>query len=225
MLNLPSQLATLKQSIDNEIKKHAINHAVLLLPASKTQPIEKLSTLHELGVQHFAENYVTEALAKIEHLPEHIQWHLIGPIQSNKTKLIATHFDWVHSIDRVKIIQRLDRQRPADKKPLNCLIQVNISNDPNKAGATLAEITQLATEINKADRLTLKGLMAITKQYEDETSVKADFYKMQQASLALHAKYPQANQLSMGMSADFLLAIEYGATMVRLGSILFGKRI
>ena len=224
MLNLQSRLESLQDKIKLCTSSINSKQNILLLPASKKQSNANLLSLYRLGIVNFAENYVAEALPKIKTLPEDIQWHLIGPIQSNKTQLIAANFGWVHSIDRLKIIQRLAKQRPENKPPLHCLIQVNISADDDKAGAALSEVASLAKEINLSERLTLKGLMTITKQYQDVEFLKADFAKMQQASQTLCQTYPQANYLSMGMSSDFDLAIQYGANIVRIGTALFGSR-
>ena len=193
-----------------------------LLAVSKTKPAAALREAHAAGLRDFGENYLQEALGKqleLADLP--LIWHFIGPIQSNKTRAIAEHFAWVHSVDRLKIAQRLSEQRPADLPPLNICIQVNVSGEASKSGCTPADLPALAKAISELPRLQLRGLMAIPEPTEDRAAQDAAFAAVQslQASLDL-----PLDTLSMGMSHDLESAIAQGATWVRIGTALFGAR-
>jgi pyridoxal phosphate enzyme (YggS family) len=196
-------------------------HSVQLLAVSKTKPAQALREAYAAGLRDFGENYLQEALGKqleLADLP--LIWHFIGPIQSNKTRAIAEHFDWVHSVDRLKIAQRLSEQRPADLPPLNICIQVNVSGEASKSGCTPADLPALANAISALPRLKLRGLMAIPEPTEDRAAQDAAFAAVQlQASLNL-----PLDTLSMGMSHDLESAIAQGATWVRIGTALFGAR-
>ncbi|MGO4309309.1 YggS family pyridoxal phosphate-dependent enzyme [Pseudomonas sp. KB_15] len=197
-------------------------NSVQLLAVSKTKPAQDLREAYAAGLRDFGENYLQEALGKqleLADLP--LIWHFIGPIQSNKTRAIAEHFDWVHSVDRLKIAQRLSEQRPADLPPLNICIQVNVSGEASKSGCTPADLPALANAINALPRLKLRGLMAIPEPTEDRAAQDAAFAAVQslQASLNL-----PLDTLSMGMSHDLESAIAQGATWVRIGTALFGAR-
>ena len=201
-------------------------HSVQLLAVSKTKPAEALRDAYAAGLRDFGENYLQEALGKqleLADLP--LIWHFIGPIQSNKTRAIAEHFAWVHSVDRLKIAQRLSEQRPADLPPLNICIQVNVSGEASKSGCTPADLPALAKAISELPRLTLRGLMAIPEPTDDRAEQDAafaavrDLIKSMQASLNL-----PLDTLSMGMSHDLESAIAQGATWVRIGTALFGAR-
>lgn len=197
-------------------------HSVQLLAVSKTKPAEALREAHAAGIRDFGENYLQEALSKQVELADlPLIWHFIGPIQSNKTRAIAEHFAWVHSVDRLKIAQRLSEQRPADLPPLNICIQVNVSGEASKSGCTPADLPALAKAISELPRLTLRGLMAIPEPTEDRAEQDAAFSTVQslQASLNL-----PLDTLSMGMSHDLESAIAQGATWVRIGTALFGAR-
>ena len=201
---------------------HRDQGSVQLLAVSKTKPAEALREAYTAGLRDFGENYLQEALSKqleLADLP--LIWHFIGPIQSNKTRAIAEHFDWVHSVDRLKIAQRLSEQRPADLPPLNICIQVNVSGETSKSGCTPADLPALANAINALPRLKLRGLMAIPEPTEDRAAQDAAFAAVQslQASLNL-----PLDTLSMGMSHDLESAIAQGATWVRIGTALFGAR-
>lgn len=196
--------------------------SVQLLAVSKTKPAEALREAYAAGLRDFGENYLQEALSKqleLADLP--LIWHFIGPIQSNKTRAIAEHFAWVHSVDRLKIAQRLSEQRPAELPPLNICIQVNVSGEASKSGCTPADLPALADAISKLPRLKLRGLMAIPEPIEDRAAQDAAFAAVQslQASLNL-----PLDTLSMGMSHDLESAIAMGATWVRIGTALFGAR-
>lgn len=201
---------------------HRDEHSVQLLAVSKTKPAEALREAHAAGLRDFGENYLQEALGKqleLADLP--LIWHFIGPIQSNKTRAIAEHFAWVHSVDRLKIAQRLSEQRPAELPPLNICIQVNVSGEYSKSGCTPADLPALAKAISELPRLKLRGLMAIPEPTEDRAAQDAAFAAVQslQASLNL-----PLDTLSMGMSHDLESAIAMGATWVRIGTALFGAR-
>ncbi len=199
---------------------------VSLLAVSKAHPSQAIREAYAAGQRLFGENYVQEAIQKQEKLTElAIEWHFIGPIQSNKTQLIAQHFSWVHSIDRLKIAQRLNDARPAELPPLQICIQVNISQETTKGGVTPDELTQLATDIQALPRLTLRGLMAIPAPTTDLTQQRAQFKQVRQCYDAMRAQGFALDTLSMGMSDDFPVAIEQGATIVRIGSALFGSRL
>lgn len=196
--------------------------SVQLLAVSKTKPAEALREAYAAGLRDFGENYLQEALSKqleLADLP--LIWHFIGPIQSNKTRAIAEHFAWVHSVDRLKIAQRLSEQRPADLPPLNICIQVNVSGEASKSGCTPADLPALANAISELPRIKLRGLMAIPEPTEDRAAQDAAFAAVQslQASLNL-----PLDTLSMGMSHDLESAIAMGATWVRIGTALFGAR-
>ena len=197
-------------------------NSVHLLAVSKTKPAQDLREAYAAGLRDFGENYLQEALGKQVELADlPLIWHFIGPIQSNKTRAIAEHFAWVHSVDRLKIAQRLSEQRPAELPPLNICIQVNVSGEASKSGCTPADLPALADAISKLPRLKLRGLMAIPEPTEDRAAQDAAFAAVQslQASLNL-----PLDTLSMGMSHDLESAIAMGATWVRIGTALFGAR-
>ncbi len=201
--------------------------SVSLLAVSKTKPIKDIQQLAEYGQLCFGENYLQESLLKIERCPA-LEWHFIGPIQSNKTKAIAEHFQWVHSIDRLKIAQRLSQQRPDHFPPLNILLEVNISREPSKAGFHPDVLLEIAPEIAKLPNLTLRGLMAIPQKLDGDTTLDAQrqpFAKVRQLLEQLNQTHGWSlDTLSMGMSADLEAAIIEGATIVRIGTDIFGKR-
>ena len=201
-------------------------NAVRLLAVSKTFGADAVAQAHAAGQTAFGENYIQEAVDKIlalRHLP--LEWHCIGPIQSNKTRLVAEHFDWVHTIDRLKTAQRLSEQRPAHLAPLQVCIQVNVDGGASKSGVAASEALALANAVAALPRVRLRGLMCIPEPAPDFiaacavfSGARALFYEMQQAGLPL-------DTLSMGMSADLEAAIVSGSTLVRVGSAIFGQRI
>ncbi|CAM3759964.1 YggS family pyridoxal phosphate-dependent enzyme [Pseudomonas wadenswilerensis] len=196
--------------------------AVQLLAVSKTKPAAAVREAFAAGVRDVGENYLQEALNKQGELTDlPLTWHFIGPIQSNKTRAIAEHFDWVHSVDRLKIAQRLSEQRPEHLAALNICLQVNVSGEASKSGCTPEELPALASAIAALPRLRLRGLMAIPEPTDDETAQLAAFARVRQlqASLGL-----ELDTLSMGMSHDLEAAIAQGATWVRIGTALFGAR-
>ncbi|MCR9545185.1 YggS family pyridoxal phosphate-dependent enzyme [Vibrio antiquarius] len=203
--------------------------SVQLLAVSKTKPVEAILEAHQAGQTAFGENYVQEGVSKVQHFAEHypdnrIEWHFIGPIQSNKSRLVAEHFDWVHTIDRPKIAQRLNDQRPSELKPLQVLIQVNTSGEASKSGVTEAEVFELAELISRLPNLTLRGLMSIPANVSDYESQLHEFQKLATLKQTLEAQFPEIDTLSMGMSGDMTAAIEAGSTMVRIGTAIFGAR-
>ncbi len=203
--------------------------SVNLLAVSKKQPTDKLRAAYEAGQRAFGENYVQEALDKMEALADldAMEWHFIGPIQSNKTRQIAGVFDWVHSVDRLKIAQRLDEQRDSSLTPLNVCLQVNINNEESKSGCSLEDLTELADAIEEMPNLCLRGLMAIPDPDQPEAELRSSFRKLANALKKLRQAAPASgplDTLSMGMSGDLEMAIEEGSTWVRVGTALFGPR-
>ena len=196
--------------------------SIHLLAVSKTKPAGALREAYAAGIRDFGENYLQEARAKQVELADlPLCWHFIGPIQSNKTRDIAEHFAWVHSVDRLKIAQRLSEQRPADLPPLNICIQVNVSGEASKSGCTPADLPALAAAISALPRLKLRGLMAIPEPTEDRAEQDAAFAQVRSLQERLNMGL---DTLSMGMSHDLESAIAQGATWVRIGTALFGAR-
>lgn len=201
---------------------------ITLLAVSKTKPASAIADAIEAGQHAFGENYVQEGVDKIRFFQEQgkmdLQWHFIGPLQSNKSRLVAEHFDWCHTIDRLRIASRLNDQRPEALPPLNVLIQVNISDENSKSGIALEELDALAADVAALPRLTLRGLMAIPAP---ESSYERQFAVAQQMAVAfeaLKARYETVDTLSLGMSDDMEAAIAAGSTMVRIGTAIFGAR-
>ena len=200
-------------------------HPARVLAVSKTKPAASIRDLAALGQREFGENYVQEALAKQRELADlPLQWHLIGPLQSNKCREVSEHFDWLESLDREKLVAPLNRYRPDDKPPLNVLIQVNIDAETSKSGCEQAAVPGLARRVAEAPNLLLRGLMAIPQPHPDLGARRAAFRRMRELFDDLRKDYPSADTLSLGMSDDFELAIEEGATLVRIGTALFGAR-
>ena len=191
--------------------------SVTLLAVSKTHPVARMAEAQAAGLNAFGENYVQEAFRKMQALSG-AQWHLVGALQSNKSRLAAERFDWVQTVDRVKIANRLSEQRPAHLPPLNVLIEVNISGEASKSGAGVKEVTELCAAIATLPRLRLRGLMAIPAP-----GAAGDFVKMRRLYDTLHGQFG-FDTLSMGMSEDMEAAIAAGATMVRIGTAIFGER-
>ena len=199
--------------------------SVKLLAVSKTRAAGDVLALAQLGVSDFGENYVQEAGAKIEQLSGHsLTWHFIGPIQSNKTRQIAEHFDWVHSVDRIKVAQRLNAARPAHLPPLNICIQVNVDAESTKSGIDPDEVEQLAGQILPLSRLNLRGLMALPAPTEDFTAQRRAFMKLRRLQEHLNETGYRLDTLSMGTTNDMRAAIAEGATVIRIGTALFGPR-
>lgn len=216
------------QHVRSQIR-HAVSIAgrprdsVLLLAVSKTKPATDIASLYRLGQRHFAESYLQEALLKQQQLAAfNITWHFIGPLQSNKTKAIAGHFAWVHSVDRIKIAQRLSEQRPNHLPPLNVCLQINISKETSKSGVSLAELPALIEAVDELPRLRLRGVMAIPEPENNYAKQRQPYKQLYQAVQKLHR--PDLDSFSFGMSSDLKAAIMEGATMVRIGTGLFGER-
>ena len=198
---------------------------ILVLAVSKTRPAADIRAAHGCGLLEFAESYLQEALQKMPELEDlDLTWHFIGPIQSNKTRPVAEHFDWVHSVDRSKIARRLSEQRPPDLAPLQVCVQVNISGETSKSGAALEDLPQLVSEIITLPRLCLRGLMAIPAATGDTELQRQSFARLRTALQQLQSIAPDMNTLSMGMSGDIEAAIAEGATIVRVGTAIFGPR-
>lgn len=202
---------------------------IRLLAVSKTKPAEAVMAAHAAGQRCFGESYAQEAAIKIDALrqqPEYcdIEWHFIGPLQSNKSKLVAERFDWVQSVDRDKLIDRLNNQRPACMAPLNICLQINISGESSKSGTSEQEIFRLAELVSHSERLVLRGVMAIPEHTSDENVLATQMARMQALFTELARQYPTVDTLSMGMTEDLELAIAHGSTMVRVGTAIFGAR-
>ncbi|MFH0259060.1 YggS family pyridoxal phosphate-dependent enzyme [Vibrio mediterranei] len=202
---------------------------VQLLAVSKTKPIEAILDACQAGQRRFGENYVQEGVSKVAHFNEQhgdidIEWHFIGPIQSNKTRPVAEHFDWVHTVDRAKIAQRLNDQRPEGMQPIQVLIQVNTSSEASKSGVDSEQVLELAQLISSLPNLTLRGVMSIPENVSDYQSQFIAFKALAEVKILLAEKYPQVDTLSMGMSGDMEAAIEAGSTIVRIGTAIFGAR-
>ncbi|HEH9431985.1 TPA: YggS family pyridoxal phosphate-dependent enzyme [Aeromonas sobria] len=202
---------------------------IRLLAVSKTKPVEAVMAAHAAGQRCFGESYAQEAATKIDALrqqPEYcdIEWHFIGPLQSNKSKLVAERFDWVQSVDRDKLIDRLNNQRPASMAPLNICLQINISGESSKSGTSEQEIFRLAELVSRSERLVLRGVMAIPEHTSDENVLSTQMARMQALFTELARQYPTVDTLSMGMTDDLELAIAHDSTMVRVGTAIFGAR-
>jgi len=199
--------------------------SVTLLAVSKGQPANSIRAVAEAGVTDIGESYLQEALGKIEELKDlTLTWHFIGRLQANKTRVIAGHFDWVHGIERLKIAERLSEQRPFHAPPLNVCLQVNIGGEASKGGVEVAELPALAAAVSALPRLKLRGLMCIPPDEDDRVRQRMWFAGMRRALEELNAAGAGLDTLSMGMSGDFEAAILEGATIVRIGTALFGER-
>ena len=217
------------KEIHEQINRLSTAYPVQLLAVSKTFGVEAIAEAIEVGERRFGENYVQEGVEKIRHFREalpgvSLEWHFIGPLQSNKTRLVAEHFDWVQSIDREKIARRLSEQRPSNLPPLNVLIEVNIDQQATKSGVKVEEVRALADLIMGLPGLRLRGLMAIPEPADDDEGKRHPLRAMKALYDALKNEGYPLDVLSMGMSSDMSQAIEEGATMVRVGSAIFGER-
>jgi pyridoxal phosphate enzyme (YggS family) len=224
--NLPEQVRNLRNRINSAAAAAMRNvDSVTLLAVSKAQPAGHVRAVAGLGQRDFGESYVQEALDKIEALRDlNLTWHFIGRLQANKTRAVAASFDWVHGVDRLKIAERLSEQRPFHAPPLNVCLQVNIAGEGSKGGVTTAELPVLASAVAALPRLKLRGLMCIPPDEEDPARQRVWFANMRHALETLNAAGAQLDTLSMGMSGDFEAAILEGATIVRIGTALFGSR-
>ncbi|MBE5253622.1 YggS family pyridoxal phosphate-dependent enzyme [Mixta mediterraneensis] len=199
---------------------------ITLLAVSKTKPASAVEDVVAAGQMAFGENYVQEGVEKVQALTAHphLEWHFIGPLQSNKSRLVAENFAWCHTVDRQRIAQRLNDQRPLSLPPLNVLIQVNISDENSKSGIMLEAVPELAQQITQLPQLQLRGLMAIPAPERDYERQLAVCQQMADAFLQLKQHYASVDTLSLGMSDDMEAAIAAGSTMVRIGTALFGAR-
>lgn len=225
-MSIKHNLVQIQQQIQQIATACKRSDSVKLLAVSKTKPVSAIAEAIEAGQRAFGENYVQEGVEKIQHFADcsDLEWHFIGPLQSNKSRLVATHFDWIQTVDRLKIAQRLSEQRPVELLPLNVLIQINISDEASKSGISPSEMLPLAEAIAKLPRLRLRGLMAIPKPESDPAQQKIALAQMQQLFLQLKQQFSEVDTLSMGMSDDMPTAIECGSTMVRIGTAIFGCR-
>lgn len=224
MTALIHQLNTIHAHIRQaEINYQRQPNSVLLLAVSKTKPVSMIAEAYQAGQRHFGENYLQEALSKQQALSAFdITWHFIGPIQSNKTKAIASHFDWVHSVDNLKIARRLSEQRPAYLAPLNICLQVNISDESSKSGIDLTELPELCEQVAMLPNIKLRGVMAIpapSVSFEQQCQPYKILYQAVQ-----QLNKPELDTFSFGMSDDLNAAIAEGSTIVRIGTALFGAR-
>jgi len=225
MTTISNRLQDILTTIQSAQATNSPGQPVQLVAVSKAQPASAIREAYQAGQTVFGENYLQEALDKQVQLSDlNIEWHFIGPIQSNKTLPISQHFSWVHSVDRLKIAQRLNESRPENFPPLQVCIQVNISNEDSKSGVLPDDLASLATEIRKLPKLKLRGLMAIPAPTQDINQQIAQFKRVRQCYDALLAKGFTLDTLSIGMSDDYPAAIAQGATLVRIGSALFGAR-
>ena len=229
--NLQANLRTVQGRISAACKASERNsNSVNLLAVSKTWPAEAVRAVAACGQTAFGENYVQEAVDKIVALadlqqgPAPLEWHFIGPLQSNKTRPVAEHFQWVHSVDRLKIAQRLSEQRPEGLPPLQVCIQVNVSGEESKSGCPPEEAEALALAVAALPRLTLRGLMAIPEPTDDAALLHRRFALLKQLQQQLNHRGLTLDTLSMGMSHDLETAIAEGATLVRVGTAIFGER-
>ena len=223
-----NSIETRFRALEKELAERAPQGGVALLAVSKTFGIEAVEAAWRAGARRFGENYVQEGVEKCRlfrerHPDAKVEWHFIGSLQSNKTRPVAETFDWVQTIDRVKIAERLSAQRPEHLAPLNVLIEVNADAEASKSGVAWDEIDALAARIAELPRLRLRGLMAIPEANGADGGRRA-FARMREAFLALKTRHPEVDTLSMGMTADWRTAVEEGSTLIRVGSGIFGAR-
>jgi hypothetical protein len=224
--NLPEQVRTVRNRIISAAEVAMRNvDSVTLLAVSKAQPADRVRAAAGEGLRDFGESYVQEALDKIEALRDlPLTWHFVGRLQTNKTRSVASAFTWVHGVDRLKVAERLSEQRPFHAPPLNVCIQVNIAGEASKGGVTPAELPGLAASIAALPRLKLRGLMCIPPDEQDRSRQRHWFAKLRRELDSLNASGAGLDTLSMGMSGDFEAAIAEGATIIRVGTALFGPR-
>ncbi len=225
MTTISNRLQDILATIQSAQASSPFAQSVKLVAVSKAQPASAIREAYQAGQVIFGENYLQEALDKQAQLKDlNIEWHFIGPIQSNKTQPISQNFAWVHSVDRLKIAQRLNEARPAELPPLQVCIQVNVSNEDTKSGVLPEDIATLAAEIGKLPKLKLRGLMAIPAPTKDIKQQIEQFKQVRQCYDALLERGVSLDTLSIGMSDDYQIAVAQGATFVRIGSALFGAR-
>jgi PLP dependent protein len=223
-MTIPERIQAIQAQIADYSRECNRNpETVLLLAVSKTRPAADIAIAYQSGLRHFGENYVQEALLKqLELGAYNISWHFIGPIQSNKTKLIAQHFTWVHSVDSLKIAKRLNDQRPDDLPPLNVCLQVNVSNEQSKSGICLTELGDLTSVVATLPRIKLRGVMAIPAPNDEYEVQRKPYHSLVLAVSKLNRS--DLTTFSFGMTGDLKAAINEGATIVRIGTALFGHR-
>lgn len=224
-MSISENLSRIQQQI-KQISAEYQRENVRLLAVSKTKPMQAIEEAIRAGQCAFGENYVQEGVEKIAYFSgnKSLEWHFIGPLQSNKSRLVAEHFDWIQTVDRFKIAERLNDQRPEHLPPLNVLIQINISDESSKSGIQPEEMFSLAEKITQFPRLKLRGLMAIPKPESKPEQQKIALRKMKDLFNRLQQQFESVDTLSMGMSDDMASAIECGSTMVRIGTAIFGER-
>ena len=197
---------------------------IILMGASKSQTIEDIEKAYDYGITHFGENYLQEAESKINQIDKDIVWHFIGSIQTRKTKKIATLFDWVHTVDNLKIAERLNEARPISRGKLNICLQVNIDNEDTKSGVPIDKIESMLIDLIKLKNIKTRGLMIIPKPRESSEEMGEVFSLLKLKMDSLKSKYRELDTLSMGMSSDFSEAVQEGATILRVGTGIFGAR-
>ncbi|WP_314879270.1 YggS family pyridoxal phosphate-dependent enzyme [Haemophilus parahaemolyticus] len=224
-MSISENLSRIQQQI-KQISAEYQRENVRLLAVSKTKPVQAIEEAIRAGQCTFGENYVQEGVEKIAYFSgnKSLEWHFIGPLQSNKSRLVAEYFDWIQTVDRFKIAERLNDQRPEHLRPLNVLIQINISDESSKSGIQPEEMFSLAEKISQFPRLKLRGLMAIPKPESEPEQQKIALRKMKDLFNHLQQQFESVDTLSMGMSDDMASAIECGSTMVRIGTAIFGER-
>lgn len=224
-MSISENLSRIQQQI-KQISAEYQRENVRLLAVSKTKPVQAIEEAIRADQCAFGENYVQEGVEKIAYFSgnKSLEWHFIGPLQSNKSRLVAEHFDWIQTVDRFKIAERLNDQRPEHLPPLNVLIQINISDESSKSGIQPEEMFSLAEKISQFPRLKLRGLMAIPKPESEPEQQKISLRKMKDLFNRLQQRFESVDTLSMGMSDDMASAIECGSTMVRIGTAIFGER-
>lgn len=224
-MSISENLSRIQQQIE-QISAEYQRENVRLLAVSKTKPVQAIEEAIRADQCAFGENYVQEGVEKIAYFSgnKSLEWHFIGPLQSNKSRLVAEYFDWIQTVDRFKIAERLNDQRPEHLPPLNVLIQINISDESSKSGIQPEEMFSLAEKISQFPRLKLRGLMAIPKPESEPEQQKISLRKMKDLFNRLQQRFESVDTLSMGMSDDMASAIECGSTMVRIGTAIFGER-
>ena len=226
---IPKNISQINQNIQEAITLSSFDEKVTLVAVSKGQPFTNIVTAFDAGIINFGENYLQEALDKKSHLEKlAIQWHFLGPIQSNKCKLITENFDWVHSIDRVKVMKLLNDFRPSYMRPLNICIQINSSGEETKSGIAINNaheyLNDLIASLRELPMLKLRGIMSIPSNTENINQVVTEFKSMYKLYTELKTQIDTVDTLSMGMSNDYKLAIEHGSNLVRIGTSIFGAR-
>ncbi len=222
---LSDNLNLIKNDINQTCKIACRNpEEIILMGASKSQTVEQIEQAYENGIFHFGENYLQEAETKISKIDKNIVWHFIGSIQTRKTKKIARLFDWVHTVDSLKIAEKLNEARPSSRGPLNICLQVNIDNEETKSGILKEEIEDFLTNLTTLKNIKTRGLMIIPKPRDAVEEQSEIFSDLRLKLDSLKSRFPELDTLSMGMSSDYLVAIHEGATILRIGTGIFGAR-